>query len=82
MKHLTSILFVIIFLFTSCNNSISNESDKKDMVFIEDTVGGEFKEITEDFLPSDSVGVKDLNTGEYIMMTYEEAKKLTESENK
>jgi hypothetical protein len=82
MKFLMSFLFVNVLFFSSCSNSTKNENDKSNMVFIEDTVSGEFKEESEDFLPSDSVGVKDPKTGEYIMMTYEEAEKITESEKK
>lgn len=76
MKTLNPLFIILVFILTSCNTSVNNETDKSDMVFIEDTLSGNFTEASSELLPTDSVGVKNPETGEYEMMTYEEAKKL------
>ncbi|CAG0992182.1 hypothetical protein FLAV_02368 [Flavobacteriales bacterium] len=76
MKTPSSLLIILVFILSSCNNSVNTETDKNDMVFIEDTLSGNFSESSAELLPTDSVGVKNPKTGEYEMMTYEEAKKL------
>ncbi|NUM50483.1 MAG: hypothetical protein HUU48_05150 [Flavobacteriales bacterium] len=76
MKTPSPLLIILVFILSSCNNSVNTETDKNDMVFIEDTLSGNFTESSAELLPTDSVGVKNPETGEYEMMTYEEAKKL------
>ena len=76
MKCKIPTLIILVFILYSCNNAANTETDKNNLVFIEDTLSGNFTEASTELLPEDSVGIKNPETGEYEMMTYEEAKKL------